>query len=94
MYNPTSANPRENSNIAQALLSPTVQRALPDLAGLNDTFGFDTFLASPPPTITPDPRAVREHIRGYAVQLERHERFTDIWKHQVIAHHMIYILSD
>lgn len=66
-----------------ALQSPTVQKALPDLAGLHNTLGFDGFLASPPPTVTSEPRAVREHIRGYAVQLERHERFTELWKHQV-----------
>ena len=65
------------------LQSPTVQKALPDLAGLNDTLGFDTFLATPPPTITSNPQAVREHIRGYAVQLERHERFADVWQQQV-----------
>jgi hypothetical protein len=66
-----------------AVQSPTVQKALPDLAGLHNTLGFDGFLASPPPTVTSEPRAVREHFRGYAVQLERHERFTELWKHQV-----------
>ncbi|KIW08852.1 uncharacterized protein PV09_00777 [Verruconis gallopava] len=66
----------------QALRSPAVQRALPDLAGLHTTFGFDRFLASPPPTITSDPKSIRELFRGYAVQMERHERFTDLWKHQ------------
>jgi hypothetical protein len=65
------------------LQSPTVQKALPDLASLDTTLGFDGFLASPPPTVTADPKSIREHLRGYAVQLERHERFTEIWKHQV-----------
>jgi hypothetical protein len=79
----SSAIFRESRNIDPALQSPTVQRALPDLSGLHSTFGFDMFLASPLPTITSESTVVREHIRGYAVQLERHERFTDIWKHQV-----------
>ena len=66
-----------------ALQSPTVQKALPDLASLHSTLGFDAFLSNPPPTVTSDVKAVREHLRGYAVQLERHERFTELWKQQV-----------
>jgi hypothetical protein len=72
-----------NMDLGCTVKSPTVQRVLPDLAGLHDTPGFNAFLANPPNSITPDPEKVRCLIQGYAMQLERHERLTEMWKHQV-----------
>jgi hypothetical protein len=62
--------------------SDEVQNLLPDLNGLYNTRGFEAWVSNPPDTISSEPDSVRKTIRGYAIEIDRHERLSDIWTTQ------------
>ena len=75
-------------DLDRGIQSRTMQKVLPSLGSLYDTSGFDAFLANPPESINSNPVKIKTLILGYAAQLERHERLTEMWKHQVGSPHL------
>jgi hypothetical protein len=70
------------TDVDRIIKSDAIQRVFPNLRGLDDTAGFEHFVAHPPDTISSLPKIVRGVVRGYGIQIDRHERFSEIWASQ------------
>lgn len=87
----TSAQKRrdiDDMDLDEIVMSTAVQRALPDLVGLYDDADYELMLSNPPSSISAVPMEVRRTIKSFATQLDRHERLSSMWKHQVSINYL------